>query len=69
MEIGYGDSRGVSECNPSSGRVVNPTVKERLIERKNSPEGDLKDINNALEALEKNPEITRVLGLISKVRY
>ena len=69
MEIGYG---GNQTCVPEAPRELRdrqPTVEERLLDRKMRLEGDLKDINAALEALHSNPEILKVLCLISKVNY
>lgn len=43
--------------NSVNGRLQN--VKKRL-------ESQLSEVNEALEALEKNPEIARVLTLVSK---
>ena len=54
---------------PMSISTKEISIEERLINRKMSLESDLEDVNNALEALQKNPEILKVMCLISKVRY
>ena len=37
--------------------------------RQKQLEKDLGDVNNALEALQANPEVLKIMCLISKVRY
>jgi hypothetical protein len=50
-------------------KVCEPvTIPERLFARKRALELDLKEINEALEVLEKNPQVTEVLHALSKVR-
>jgi len=68
MEIGY---RGETQCVPSGlgGKIIQPTIEERLIQRKNALESDLKDVTDALEALQANPEVLKIMCLISKVNY
>jgi chaperonin cofactor prefoldin len=44
-----------------------PSIRERLDERKSALEADLKRVNDAIAALESAPETARVLELISKV--
>ena len=53
----------------SGGCDSEPTIEERLLRKKLSLERDLKDVNAALEALQANPEILKVMCLITKVRY
>lgn len=67
MEIGYSGTG--QACMPVEVGYSNPTVEQRLLQRKVQLETDLKEVNDALEALQANPEIMKVLGLISKVRY
>lgn len=65
MEIGHvGESALTAKCSPRQ-----LTVEERLIQQKTELESRLKDVNAALEALQANPEILKVLSLISKVHY
>lgn len=66
MEIGYGSESKMPMCD---SRMTQPTVEERLLRRKADLEAQLKDINSALEALQANPEILKVMCLISKVNY
>lgn len=44
------------------------TIPERLFDQKRKLELELKDVNAALEVLEKNPQVTEVLHALSKVR-
>lgn len=49
---------------------TNPDLKEGLINRKQRLEVQLKDINDAIEALERNPEVARILELVGRAgRY
>lgn len=45
-----------------------PSVLDNMKRRKLQLEEGLKDVNDCIQALEANPEITRVLELISKTR-
>ena len=67
MEIGMSSQR----CEPTvgSGRDVMPSIEDRLLIRKQNLERDLQDVNNALEALQANPEVLKIMCLISKVNY
>jgi chaperonin cofactor prefoldin len=50
--------------------ISNPDLKEGLINRKQRLEVQLKDINDAIEALERNPEVARILELVGRAgRY
>lgn len=70
MELNYGGVQAnVPSFSARIGRDVQPTVEERLLIRKACLEGDLKDVNAALEALQANPELLKVMCLISKVNY
>lgn len=51
------------------GMLKQATIEERLINKKSRLEHELKEVNEALEALQANPEITKVLCLISKIGY
>ena len=67
MEIGY---VGNTQCVPSLDSQINqPTIEQRLLQKKSRLEADLADINNALEALQANPEVLKIMCLISKVNY
>jgi chaperonin cofactor prefoldin len=44
-----------------------PTMKDKLLGKKQRHEAKLKEVDDALAALEANPEIERVLNLVSKV--
>ena len=43
------------------------TMKEKLLGKKQRYEQQLQEVNDALEALRENPEIERVLNVVSKV--
>lgn len=50
-------------------KVCEPmTIPERLFARKRSLELELKEINEALDTLEKHPQVTEVLHALSKIR-
>lgn len=68
MEIGYGTN--AQTCSPGlSEQIKMPTIQDRLKQRKFQLESSLQDINEALNALEANPEVLKILCLISKVNY
>ncbi len=50
-------------------RLISPSIEDRLLQRKSNLESDLKDVNAALEALQANPEVLKIMCLISKVNY
>lgn len=53
---------------PKSNR--NPTAREQLIRRRADLEEQLKDVTEAISALDSNPEIERVLTLVGRtVRF
>jgi len=52
------------------GRARELTVKEKLLDQRNRYMEILKEVNDAIAALEANPEIEKVLTLVGKtVRY
>ena len=55
--------------DPTATIDRSPTVEERLLRRKSDLELQLKDVTAALEALQANPEILKIMCLISKVNY
>lgn len=70
MEIGYGGQTNmVADVPQGIGRNMMPTIEDRLLRRKSQLEADLNDVNTALEALQGNPEVLKILCLISKVNY
>lgn len=56
-------------CNTTVGMLKQATIEERLINKKSRLEYELKEVNEALEALQANPAISKVLCLISKIGY
>lgn len=69
MEIGYVNSKNQCYPDPTATIDRSPTVEERLLRRKSDLELQLKDVTAALEALQANPEILKIMCLISKVNY
>jgi len=60
------------EMEPTRGETIGmvssrPTMKDKLLGKKQRYEKQLKEVNDALEALRENPEIERVLNVVSKV--
>jgi len=50
--------------------IVKPELREGFINRKVRLESQLKDVNAAIEALDKNPEVASLLELVGKAsRY
>lgn len=68
MEIGYGGDCKVASID-GLGRNIQPSIEDRLLRRKAQLEADLQDVSNALEALQANPEVLKIMCLISKVNY
>jgi hypothetical protein len=64
MEIMRSDSP-----NASVGMFKQATIEERLVNKKASLEHELKEVNEALEALRANPGVMHALNLISKIGY
>jgi len=61
--MGYGELQSTA-CVPSQ-----TTFTQQLIDRKKHHEAQLNDINAALDALTKNPDLQNLVDVISKVRY
>ena len=64
------DLKPYNESYPSPSMVKDcrqPTIRERLDDQKSHLESQLKRVNEAIDALNANPETARVLELISKV--
>jgi len=56
-------SKQLRQANP-------PTLLQNLNMKKSSLEAQLKDVNDAISALEANPEVEKILNLIGKTgRY
>ncbi len=61
-----------TQCEPCSttvGMLKKETIEERLINKKSRLEYELKEVNEALEGLQANPGVNKVLNLISKIGY
>ena len=59
-------SVGQSECEVKQAK--SPDLLDGLKRRRLDAENRLTDLTNAIEALEKNPEIGKVLELVARVR-
>lgn len=57
--VGTGGLQGMARTKPR-------TRLERLKDTKRGIEQKLKEINDAIEALESNPEITRIMELVER---
>ena len=64
------------ECTPMQNYVgaqltcdVQPDILQKLAAQKSSLERQLREVNEALEALTSNPELERVFRLVSKVSH
>lgn len=65
MELGHIEgSTKTMDCSP---RML--TIEERLIQKKNRLVEELKLTTEALDVLQANPEVLKILSLISKVGY
>lgn len=51
------------------GMGRNLTLTEQLESKKKDLEVRLKEVNDALDSLKKNPELENMLNLIARVRY
>ena len=59
----------MTECKSAGGELFRvPSILDGLNNRKAGLESNLREINEAIEALEKNPEIATVIEKIAKVR-
>ena len=64
------DDTGQTESKAIVGGVLtHPTMTERLRDRKRRLEYELEKINEALAALESNPEVARTVDAISKLGH
>lgn len=67
MEIGLNRYDGPSTVGMVSS--TNPTLTQTLESRKQDLESRLAEINAALEALKKNPDLQVLFDTVAKVRY
>ena len=59
-----------AQFDPTSvGILRQASIEERLINKKSRLEYELKEVTEALGALQANPEVLKVLCLISKIGY
>lgn len=59
----------MQECCDSPKQVMSPSVLENLIRRKTQLEDSLARVNAAIEALQENPQVSKVLELLAKANY
>lgn len=64
MELG-----GYSGEKLTASMVRQSSLTENLKSRKQELEVRLLEVNQALDALEKNPELQNIFDLVAKVRY
>lgn len=62
----FNESLGGEVISPKD--CQSPSLAETLKRRKQHLEADLANVTGALEALEKNPEVARVLELVARAR-
>ena len=56
------------ESMPSlTGQVNNPTISERLNQKKRRLEKELEEVNKTIKLFEVHPEVTEVLNALSKI--
>ena len=57
-------------CMPEAKNLVcsDDSIRGRLVRNKRRYEEQLKTVNDALEALDKNPELATLLELVQKAR-
>lgn len=60
--------RIVNECSDQPKMALSPSIIDTLKRKKARMETDLANVNAALEALEKNPEVANVLELVCRAR-
>lgn len=73
MDIGQG-SYGEANALPISAAkeislMRNPNMTQILTAKKERLELELSEVNEALAALKANPEIERVINLVTKIRH
>lgn len=59
---------GQEVCCVSQEQAISPSVLDTLKRRQQELNMRLADVNAAIEALEKNPEVTKVLELLARAR-
>ena len=63
------DEIAKTPASVSGSQIRQDTVLERLQRDKQGLESRLKDVNNCIELLEKNPEVSKILQALSKVTH
>ena len=56
-----------AECGASLGGVIEPTVTGRLEAQRDNLKEHLARVEEAIAALKANPEVERVINLVSRV--
>jgi hypothetical protein len=63
------DLAQAKQAEAIGGRSYNPTLRERLIAQKADLSQRLDNVENAIQALDANPNFEQVLNVIGKVNY
>lgn len=56
----------VKECVIGNGLATRPSIRQQLADRKVRLEDELERVNESLNALDANPELTNVLETLTK---
>ena len=62
------DLNCIGQAYPEPCKPYSQSLLQQLSERKANAERSLSEINAAIDALNSNPEVAKLLDLISKVR-
>ena len=60
---------GDTAAGAAIGSLKRPTATERLYDEKKHLEGRLKDVNEAIAAIEKNPDVQAAFDAIQKLGH
>lgn len=66
---GAGELAPMGANETMQAKMTNPNMTELLTMRKARLEAELSEVNEALTALKANPEIERVINLVTKIRH
>lgn len=61
--------RGYETGNLVAQKLIAPTIQERLEQQVEMFRGQLQEAEEALDALKSNPEVARIINLVSKVQH
>lgn len=67
-EINYGMTAAGTECGQSTlSQIQQPSIVDRLKQRRDSLAKQLQTADDAITALEANPETVKIMDLLGKV--